>query len=142
MIEVPDPFTVERIENGYRASGPLKSGWYINVGIEGDTVRSNAPFHSLGGDHWPFEWTTDNNPHWWPADPPIKWFITHSDYSPHHVGAPEGGIKEIYQGSIDAAGITSQRETVVEVHSQAEEDARMAKHRNIQRAIKKRGITG
>ena len=117
LIEVPDPFTVERIENGYRASGPLKSGWYINVGIEGDTVRSNTPF--LDGTDWPFEWT-DSDPDWMPAEPPVKWFITHSDYSPH-IGPHEGGIKEIYQGSIDAAGITSQGETVVEVHSKAEE---------------------
>ena len=43
LIEVPDPFTVERIEDGYRASGPLESGWYINLIIEGDTVRSSSP---------------------------------------------------------------------------------------------------
>ena len=69
-------------------------------------MRSNAPFHSLGGDHWPFEWTTDrDNPTIGGQPmPPVKWFITHSDY-PTQIGAPEGGIKEIYQGSIDAAGI-------------------------------------
>ena len=138
LIEVPDPFTVERIENGYRASGPLKSGWYINVGIEGDTVRSNTPF--LDGADWPFEWT-DSDPEWIPAEPPVKWFVTHSDHNPH-IPAPIGGIKEIYQGRIDVAGISSQGETVVEVNTQEEEDARRAKNRRIRRAIKKRRTTG
>ena len=139
-VPVPDTFTVERIENGYRASGPLESGWHINVGIEGDTVRSYMPFlkgtDPNGTDDWPFEWT-DRDPNWLPAEPPVKWFLTHSDYQPH-LDPPIGGIKWIYQGSIDADGTSSTGETVVEVHTQAKEDARRAK----QREMRKRGITG
>ena len=136
----PITFTVERIENGYRASGPLKSGWYINVGIEGDTVRSNAPYLKAsdpnGTEDWPFEWT-DRDPNWIPAPPPVKWFFTHSDYEPH-LAAPIGGIKEIYKGSIDADGKSWTEEIVVEVNTQEKEDARRAKSRKVLAQIKKK----
>ena len=139
-IEVPGTFAVERIENGYLASGPLESGWYINIGIEGDTVRSNAPYLKAtdpnGTQDWPFEWTDKDHPNWAPAPPPIKWFITHSDYEPA-IAAPIGGIKEIYQGSIDADGVTFVGETTVEVNTQEAEDARRAKNRKIRAQIKK-----
>ena len=132
-VPVPDTFTVERIENGYRASGPLESGWYINLIIEGDTVRSSSPLEVTD---WPFEWT-DSNPDWMPAEPPVKWLVTHSDYQPQ-IAPPIGGVKWIYQGSIDADGTSSTGETVVEVHTQEKEDARRAK----QREMRKRRIAG
>ena len=106
-VPVPDTFTVERIENGYRASGPLESGWYINLIIEGDTVRSSSPLEVTD---WPFEWT-DSNPDWMPAEPPVKWLVTHSDYQPH-IAPPIGGVKWIYQGSIDADGTSSTGGTI------------------------------
>ena len=125
----PDTFTLERVEKGYRASGPLNAGWHINVIIIGKTSAiSNAPF--LDGTNWPFLWM-DNDPNT-PPKLPVRWFIYHSDYRTQ-IGAPDGGVKETYEGRIKVDGTTSAKEPVVEIHSQAEENARRAKQREIRK---------